>query len=176
LEGPEQDNGQDYLFFVKRENRTLCTFHVSNLPWDALADRTWYRLPRALHTDIQFTSLFAFVRTEINRLRIPLLIINKAHHLDDRALKMLLLLRKLCNDQLGIVLVVRLQTDADVDEPLHEEFIRVPEAQDICRRMLVKQITEVEYKDNILGKLMEELNLDVVDDLFLQEYQVAEVF
>ncbi len=140
------------------------------------AARTWYRQPRSLYTDTQFTSLFAFVRSEIKRLRVPMILISEAQRLDACALKMIMLLRKHCADCLGVVLIVRLQKDANLDEPLTEEFIRVPEARDICRRVAINQLTEQEYKDVVLVALMTDLNLDVSTDLLQYEHQIADLF
>ncbi len=140
------------------------------------ADRTWYRQPRSLYTDKQFTSLFAFVRSEVKRLRIPVLLINDAQRLDACALRMIMLLRKHCADRLGVVFIVRLQKDATLDEPLTEEFIRVPEARDICRRVAINQLTDKEYTNVVLVALMTELNLDVSADLLPYEHQIADLF
>jgi len=89
---------------------------------------------------------------------------------------MIMLLRKHCADCLGVVLIVRLQKDANLDEPLTEEFIRVPEARDICRRVAINQLTEQEYKDVVLVALMTDLNLDVSTDLLQYEHQIADLF
>jgi hypothetical protein len=142
----------------------------------AHADRTWYRQPRSLYTDKQFTSLFAFVRSEVKRLRIPVILINEAQRLDACAVRMIMLLRKHCADRLGVVLIVRLQKDANLDEPLTEEFIRVPEAKDICKRVAIQQLTEQEYEAVILDALVADLNLDVSDDLLPYEHQIADLF
>jgi hypothetical protein len=142
----------------------------------SFADRTWYRQPKSLHSDIQFASLFSFVRSDLSRLRACLLIINNAQWLDRCSLERLMQLRRHFHGHLGIILMVQLQTNATLDEPLEEEFRHVPEAADICQRVEIKRLTEDEYKAVILGALVDDLDLDVDDELLPHEHDIANLF
>ncbi len=141
----------------------------------SFADRTWYRQPKSLVTDVQFASLLAFVRTEVKRLRVKLLIIDNAHWLDHCALQRLMLLRRHCENKLGIVLVTRLQTNARLDEPLEAEFKRVPAAKEICRRVEIRQLTKDSFQEEVLDHLMQELNYELVPELVPFEDKVDDL-
>lgn len=124
--------------------------------------KRWYREPKSLYTDTQFDSLFSFVRSEVQRLRVRVVVINNAHLLDGCALEMLMLLRKHCHNQLSIVLCAQLAEKADLDEPLAEAFKRATEAAESCKRVELQRLTKKEYKRVVLPSLTQELNLSLL--------------
>lgn len=129
------------------------------------AGKQWYRKPKSLYTDRQFTLLFAFLRTEIERLRVRAIVIHNAPLIDDNTLEMLVLLRHHCHDALSIILVGDLAERAEIDEPLADAFRRVPEAAAICRREELQQLTEPEFKKIVLPALTEQSSLTFAADL-----------
>jgi len=56
-------------------------------------------------------------------------------------------------------------------DALHTQAIRI-----CCRRVELKQLTEAEYKDVILGGLVDDLNLDIADELLPYEHKIADLF
>jgi hypothetical protein len=129
------------------------------------ASKQWYRKPKSLYTDRQFTSLFAFLRTEIDRLRVRAIVIHNAPLIDDNTLEMLVLLRHHCHDALSFVLVGDLLEKAEIDEPLEGAFRHVAEAAAICRREQLQQLTVPEFKKVVLPALSEQLSLTFAADL-----------
>jgi hypothetical protein len=140
------------------------------------AHRTWYREPKSLRTDSEFAGLFSFVRSECNRLRVRLLVINNAHLLDRCCIERLMNLYSHCEQKLGLVLVTRLQTNASLDEPLADEIGQVTEAASRCRRVELQRVTKAEYMAVVLDELAEQLALDVDDALLPHEEVIAELF
>lgn len=127
--------------------------------------KRWYREPKSLYRDSQFTSLFAFVRSEVQRLRLRAIIIQHAEWIDARTLEMLMLLREECRRQIAFVLSAQMQEKADLDEPLANEFLRVPEAAKVCTRVKLERLTREEYLRTIFSALVDDLHLFFAADL-----------
>jgi len=140
--------------------------------------RTWYRQPRSLYTDSQFTSLFAFTRSELHRFRMRTIVIRNAHLLDTCALEMLQHIRDESRKQISFIFVAHMQEHASIDEPLADEFLRVPEAGKECVRIELQRLTEREYVTVVLDAVLNDLNLffaeDVADDRVVR--QLAHAF
>lgn len=86
-----------------------------------------------------------------------------------------MLLRRHCENKLGIVLVTRLQTNAKLDEPLEAEFKRVPAAKEICRRVEVRQLTKDTFQAEVLDHLMQDLNYELAPKLVPFEEQIDDL-
>lgn len=125
----------------------------------------WYREPKSLYTDSQFSSLFSFVRSEVRRLRIRTIVIRNAHFIDARTLEMLMLLREDYGKQVSFVLSAQMQEQADLDEPLADAFFRVPHAEKICTRIELQRLTKVEYLQSVLPQFIEDLNIFFAEEL-----------
>jgi hypothetical protein len=113
--------------------------------------------------------LFAFLRSEIDRLRVRAIVINNAHLIDENTLEMIVLLQHHCAEQLSIILVGELAERANIDEPLAGAFRLCPEASAICRRMELQRLTKREYQKRVLPRLTEQLNLAFADDLLTDD-------
>lgn len=129
------------------------------------AGKKWYREPKSLYTDPQFASLFSFVREEVQRLRIRAIVINNAQTIDARTLEMLMLLRKHCHNQVSFIISAQMVEKEDLDEPLAEAFAAVPDAAEVCRRVVLQRLSKKEYKAVVLPALTEQLNLAFADEL-----------
>jgi hypothetical protein len=131
----------------------------------AYAAPKWFREPKSLYRDQQFLSLFSFVRQEVQRLRIRALVLNNAQWFDTWTLEMLHLLRRHCGNHLSLILSAQIPLNGTLDEPLAEEFRRVPEAAAECERIELQPLTKKEYRSIILRGLADQLNLAFADEL-----------
>lgn len=80
--------------------------------------RLWYRKDRKESEDKQFASLFAFVRDEVERLRLDALLFDNAHNLDIFALQKLMAVRRYKRHELALIFCAPTEQQGQINETL----------------------------------------------------------
>lgn len=133
--------------------------------------RIWYRKPQSQYTDLQFNSLFAFVRDECRRLAISGIIIDNAAYLDVYTVQRLMDMRRLLKGQLSLIFCARIEQKGAINETLSRVLNVAIDQDEIEHRVELASLAEKETRGAVLIKLLKHLNIDF--DPHLQPKEIA---
>jgi hypothetical protein len=123
------------------------------------ATRVWYHNPRSLYTDSQFTSLFAFVRDELQRLHISAIILDNATEIDIYTLQRLMQCRRLFNHELALIFSARIEAPESINEKVSRTIGTVVPTEEVEPRVEIKPLT----KNEVLSHIFRQMLIDHTD-------------
>jgi hypothetical protein len=119
----------------------------------------WYREERSLYTDRQFVWLFDQVCLEIRRLRVRAVVVDNAHRLEPKTMRVLQRLRTRLNNRIALVFAAQLAKNEGIDEPLGKVFERAKVDPSDCELPIeIKPLTEQIFYDSVLETMFADLD------------------
>ncbi|MBX0328195.1 ATP-binding protein [Oscillochloris sp. ZM17-4] len=132
----------------------------------------WYREEQSLYSSRQLLWLFGEICLELKRLDVRTLIIDNAHRLDAKTVKLLFRMRARLNNQIGLIFGAQLQLSEGQDEPMGRLFkqARIDESgveQPIELRPLVSK----EFYEAVITPVFKDIGASFEPEL-IQHFQV----
>ena len=118
----------------------------------------WYREEQSLYSSRQMLWLFGEICLELKRLDVRTLIIDNAHRLDAKTVKLLFRMRARLNNQIGMIFGAELQPSEGQDEPMGRLFTqaRIDES-DVEQPIELRPLVEQEFHHAVLTPVFKDI-------------------
>lgn len=118
----------------------------------------WYREEQSLYSSRQLLWLYGEICLELKRLDVRAIIIDNAHRLDTKTVKLLFRLRARLNNRIGLMFGAQLQSSEGNDEPMGRLFKQARiESSDVEQPIELRPLVAKEFYNAVLTPLFKDI-------------------
>jgi hypothetical protein len=138
---------------------------------------TWYRQEQSLYSPRQLLWLFGEICLELKRFKVQAIIIDNAHRLDAKTIKILFRIPARLNNSINLIFGAQLQTGEDNDEPMGRLFKQARiNSDDVEQPIELRPLIAEEFHKSVIGPVFRDIGGDFEPEIEQHVRKIAQRF
>lgn len=126
----------------------------------------WYREEQSLYSSSRLLWLFSEICLELQRLRVRAIIIDNAHRLDTKTIKVLMRIRSRLHNRIGLIFGAQLQPNEQHDEPMGRLFKQARvDGLDVEAPIELRPLVEKDFHATVLMPIFQDIDASFEPEL-----------